>query len=294
MKKKDQAFELRNLKRKIAGGIKTYTVASGKGGVGKTSLSVNLALALGSMGIRTIVLDGDLGLANVDVMFGMYPKYHLGHVISGEKKLSEILVSVQENVYILPGGTGLQDMADLDMTKQVKLIEEFSSLEEYGNVLLIDTGAGIHRSIVVFAIASDSLILVTSPDPTAIRDCYGLLKAVSLSAAASPEVYLIINMAKSNKEALEIASRLQFTARDFLDINLNMAGYILRDPHVEEAVKIGIPFIIADPNCEASKCVIQIARKIFNLENEEGIEEVPTGRGIKAFCMRLLRQLQLR
>ena len=100
MKKKDQAFELRNLKRKIAGGIKTYTVASGKGGVGKTSLSVNLALALGSMGIRTIVLDGDLGLANVDVMFGIYPKYHLGHVISGEKSCRNTCLGTGERVHI--------------------------------------------------------------------------------------------------------------------------------------------------------------------------------------------------
>ena len=104
MERRDQASELRNLKRKIAGGIKTYTIASGKGGVGKTSLSVNLASVLGKMGVRTIVLDGDLGLANIDVMFGLYPKYHLGHVVNGEKKLSDILVLVQENVYMLPGG----------------------------------------------------------------------------------------------------------------------------------------------------------------------------------------------
>ena len=294
MKKKDQAFELRNLKRKIAGGIKTYTVASGKGGVGKTSLSVNLALALGSMGIRTIVLDGDLGLANVDVMFGMYPKYHLGHVISGEKKLSEILVSVQENVYILPVGTGLQDMADLNMAKQIKLIEELSSLEEYGNVLLIDTGAGIHRSIVVFAVASDSVLFVTSPDPTAIRDCYGLLKAISMSTPTPLEAHLIVNMVKSSKEALDIASRLQQTAKDFLNMHLDMAGYILKDSHVEEAIKIGIPFVISDPDCDATECVIKIAKKIFGLEGGEKNEEIPTGRGVKAFCMRLLRQFQLR
>lgn len=294
MKKKDQAFELRNLKKKVAGGIKTYTVASGKGGVGKTSLSVNLALVLGGMGIKTIVLDGDLGLANVDVMFGLYPKYHLGHVISGEKRLSDILVSVQENVYILPGGTGLQEMADLSMAKQVKLIEEFSSLEEYGNILLIDTGAGIHRSVVVFAVASDSVIFVTSPDPTAIRDCYGLLKAISMSTTTPLEAHLIVNMVKSDKEAFDIASRLQLTAKDFLNMHLDMAGYILKDPRVEEAIKIGIPFVIADPNCEAARCVIKIAKKIFSLEDREENEEIPAGRGIKTFCMRLLRQLQLR
>jgi len=294
MKKKDQAFELRNLKKKVAGGIKTYTVASGKGGVGKTSLSVNLALVLGGMGIKTIVLDGDLGLANVDVMFGLYPKYHLGHVISGEKRLSDILVSVQENVYILPGGTGLQEMADLSMAKQVKLIEEFSSLEEYGNILLIDTGAGIHRSVVVFAVASDSVIFVTSPDPTAIRDCYGLLKAISMSTTTPLEAHLIVNMVKSDKEAFDIASRLQLTAKDFLNMHLDMAGYILKDSRVEEAIKIGIPFVIADPNCEAARCVIKIAKKIFSLEDREENEEIPAGRGIKTFCMRLLRQLQLR
>jgi len=294
MKKKDQAFELRNLKKKVAGGIKTYTVASGKGGVGKTSLSVNLALVLGGMGIKTIVLDGDLGLANVDVMFGLYPKYHLGHVISGEKRLSDILVSVQENVYILPGGTGLQEMADLSMAKQVKLIGEFSSLEEYGNILLIDTGAGIHRSVVVFAVASDSVIFVTSPDPTAIRDCYGLLKAISMSTTTPLEAHLIVNMVKSDKEAFDIASRLQLTAKDFLNMHLDMAGYILKDSRVEEAIKIGIPFVIADPNCEAARCVIKIAKKIFSLEDREENEEIPAGRGIKTFCMRLLRQLQLR
>lgn len=294
MEKKDQAYQLRSLKKRIAGGIKTYTIASGKGGVGKTSLSVNLALTLGKMGVRTIILDGDLGLANVDVMFGLYPKYHLGYVIKGDKKLSDILVSVQENVYILPGGTGLQEMADLDAKRQLKLIEELASLEEYCDVLLIDTGAGVHRSVVVFAIASDSLLLVTSPDPTAIRDCYGLLKAVSVKSSVPSELHLVINMVKSDKEAMEVASRLQLTAKDFLGIDINMAGYILKDFHVEEAVKMGMPFVISHPDCEASKCVAWIAKNIFNPEGVDSVLNAPSGRGIKAFCMRLLKQFQLR
>jgi len=294
MERRDQASELRNLKRKIAGGIKTYTIASGKGGVGKTSLSVNLASVLGKMGVRTIVLDGDLGLANIDVMFGLYPKYHLGHVVNGEKKLSDILISVQENVYMLPGGTGLQEMADLNMARQLKLIDEFSLLEDYGDVLLIDTGAGLYRSIIVFALASDSLLLVTSPDPTAIRDCYSLLKVVSEKSATPLEVYLVINMVKSDKEALEIASRLQLTARDFLGINIDVAGYILKDSRVEEAIKVGMPFVNLDPHCEASRCVAWIAENVFKPDGGGKVKMAPSGRGIKAFCMRLLKQIQLR
>ena len=294
MERRDQASELRNLKREIAGGIKTYTIASGKGGVGKTSLSVNLASVLGKMGVLTIVLDGDLGLANIDVMFGLYPKYHLGHVVNGEKKLSDILVLVQENVYMLPGGTGLQEMADLDMARQLKLIDEFSLLEDYGDVLLIDTGAGVYRSIIVFALASDSLLLVTSPDPTAIRDCYRLLKVVSGKSATPLEVHLVNNMVKSDKEALEIASRLQLTAKDFLGMNINVAGYILKDSRVEEAIKMGMPFVNLDPNCEASRCVAWIAKKVFNPDGGGEVKMAPSGRGIKAFCMRLLKQIQLR
>jgi ATPases involved in chromosome partitioning len=158
--------------------MRSIAILSGKGGVGKTNVAVNLALALGELGLRTAVLDADLGLANVDVLLGVVPKFNLGHVLRGEKEMKEIVLAVNSKVSIIPGGSGLRELADLDDQKQSWFIEKLSALEDDLDLLILDTGAGIQRNVLAFAMAADRTILLTTPEPTAIRDSYSVLKSL--------------------------------------------------------------------------------------------------------------------
>jgi flagellar biosynthesis protein FlhG len=291
----DQADDLRRLieiQRKPSrglAGLRSIAVVSGKGGVGKSNISVNLALALGESGMRILLLDADLGMANVDLICGITPRHTLASVISGGKTVEDILVRIDRNVTVLPGGPGVQEMADLDETGQALLIEKIGSLEGMADLLVIDTGAGIHRSVLSFALAADTTLLVTTPEPTSVRDAYGVLKALALASRSRIDVSLVVNMAKTDKEALEVAERIQLAADQFLRLPVANAGYILRDDTVLDAVRFRRPFLIGSPQGDAAKCIRRIARK-FSRDGETG-ESVPTGRGMKAFFMRLVRGL---
>lgn len=294
----DQATLLRSMVSAQAGGntvvrnrgLRTITVVSGKGGVGKTNLSVNLALAMGSQGFRVAVLDADLGLANVDILFGMMPKYNLGHVIHGHRQLEEILVSVEENVLVIPGGAGVQELADLDQIQQAELIEKLAVLEGKVDVLLVDTGAGIHRNIISFALAADTTVLLTSPEPTSIRDAYGVLKSLTVGAGGDVDVRLLVNMAMSDDEAEAVAERIQMAANQFLGLSVPYIGQIPWDRKVRDAVQERRPFFTSFPGCRASQALLGVAGRLSGPDNavDDG-----WGRGLKSFLFRLTRRLGL-
>lgn len=296
----DQATELRSLVSGQSGvsrgkGMRTIAVLSGKGGVGKTNISVNLALAMNSMGIRVAILDADLGLANVDILFGMMPKYNLSHVIRGVRELEDVIVTVKDDVLIIPGGAGVQELAELDQTRQLALIDKLNSLEGRVDVLLVDTSAGIHRNILSFALASDTTILLTTPEPTAIRDAYGVLKSLALNVAGNLDVNLLVNMAMSEEEAAAVAERIQMAANQFLSIPVPYVGYIPWDKKVREAVQLRQPFFEAFPTCRASLSLAGIAGRLARVETvSRDSEEGRQGRGVKAFLFRLTRRLGLR
>ncbi|HQF91252.1 MAG TPA: MinD/ParA family protein [Synergistaceae bacterium] len=294
----DQAALLRSMVSAYAGGgnplrnrgIRTIAVVSGKGGVGKTNLSVNLALALGSQGWRVAVMDADLGLANVDILFGMMPKYNLGHVIRGQRDLEDILVTVEERVMVIPGGAGVQELADLDQGRQAELIEKLAALEGKVDILMVDTGAGIHRNIISFALASDTTVLLTSPEPTSIRDAYGVLKSLVMSSAGGLDVRLLVNMAMSDEEAEAVAERIQMAANQFLGISVPYIGQIPWDKKVRDAVQERRPFFSSFPGCRASLALLEVAGRLVGPEN---ITDDGAGRGVKSFLFRLTRRLGL-
>ena len=294
----DQAASLRTL---ISGqgaskprGMKTIAILSGKGGVGKTNLSSNLALAMGRMGVRVAVLDADLGLANVDILFGMMPKYNLGHVIHGQRELEEVMVTVEENVSVIPGGAGVQELADLDQVRQATLIEKLATLEGKLDVLIVDTGAGIHRNIISFALAADTTLLLTSPEPTSIRDAYGVLKSLVISSGGNVDVRLLVNLAMAEDEAEAVAERIQLAANQFLSLSVPYVGYVPWDRKVREAVQARRPFLSAFPTCRASQSLYGIASRLLGPDAvlQEG-EDVLAGRGLKAFLFRLTRRFGL-
>ncbi|MDI3532570.1 MAG: flagellar biosynthesis protein FlhG [Synergistaceae bacterium] len=295
----DQAYELRELVAAETGRIsaesgrlRSLAVTSGKGGVGKSSISANLALALGRLGKRVALLDADLGLANLDLLLGVTSRYNLAHVIRGERRLEEVLVEVDEGVLIVPGGVGMADIADLDPRRQLALIESLSVLDSMADVLIVDTGAGLHRTVVSFCLATDSVLLLTTPEPAAVRDCYGMLKVLAFSGGTGIDVNLVVNMASSDEEAASVASRVQMAAAQFLGISVPYAGYVLRDEAVRRAAETSRPFLIYQPGCAASQCVRWIASRLAKAgPSGELPPKAVVGRGVKGFLFRLAKRL---
>lgn len=271
-------------------GMRSIAILSGKGGVGKTNVAVNLALALGELGLRTAILDADLGLANVDVLLGVVPKFNLGHLLRGEKEMKEIVLAVNSKVSIIPGGSGLRELADLDDQKQSWFIEKLSALEEDTDILILDTGAGIHRNVLAFSMAADRTILLTTPEPTAIRDSYSVLKSLCHATKGNLEIGLVVNMAADNAEAESVAERIRVAALHFLNFSVPYLGCIWWDQAVRDAVKQRTPFLLVDGNTVASRSVRTLAYRL--LEGVPAVEPMDSwGRGIKTFLFRLARQL---
>ncbi|MDL2264573.1 MinD/ParA family protein [Synergistaceae bacterium OttesenSCG-928-I11] len=225
--------------------MRSIAVLSGKGGVGKSNVAVNAALALAEMGLRVAVLDADLGLANIDILFGVVPKFNLGHVLKGEKELADILFKVSENVFIIPGGAGLQELADLDEQRQLWIIERLGFLENDIDLLILDTSAGIHKNVLSFATSADMSVLLTTPEPTAIRDAYSVLKSLCQATEGSVNIGLVVNMAADEKEASLVADRIVSAAEQFLNYKVRYLGCILWDQMLREAVKNRKPLLLS-------------------------------------------------
>ncbi|MGI6783820.1 MAG: MinD/ParA family protein [Aminivibrio sp.] len=292
---RDQAMDLRRIvdsSRRppaVRAGLRSIAVLSGKGGVGKSNLSVNLALAMAERGRRVVLLDADMGMANVDLLCGLTPGLTLAHILRGESALEDILLPLAENVWILPGGPGVRELADLDERLLSAFIDSLSALEGTADVLFIDTGAGIHKSVISFGAAADDVLLVTTPEPTSIRDAYGALKALAFSTAGKVDVTVAVNMASSFEEGQDVAERITAAASRFLGLTPRYGGAVLRDENVSLAVKKRTPLLKAFPDSEASGQVRAMAARILGLE-EDHASPAP-GRGIKSFFLRLARSL---
>lgn len=271
---RDQAEKLRllakNLKNKVEAEItggprqtRVLAITSGKGGVGKTNFTLNLGLALMEYGQRVILLDADMGMANIDVVLGIVPKYNLFHVINGERRLSEIIVEGPKGLRIIPGGSGIKELAALQPWQFEALMADVHSLEGTADILLIDTGAGVSSNVLNFLVAADEVIIVTTSEPTALTDAYGLIKIVSRENPGAV-MKLIVNRVESEAEGALVAHKLKIVTKKFLDVELETYGHIIDDPAVSEAVKKQQPFILAFPYSPATQCVIDLAAKMCN------------------------------
>jgi flagellar biosynthesis protein FlhG len=241
--------------------IRTIAITSGKGGVGKTNVAVNLAIALQQSGERVMVFDADLGLSNVDVLLGLVTRYNIQHVLSGQKRLRDIIVEGPNGIKILPASSGVQEMTHLDEFQRLKVLEEFESIEEEIDTLIIDTGAGIASNVAFFCVAAQTIVVVLSPEPTALTDGYALIK-VLFTKYQEKEFKVLVNSASNASEALQVYKRLALAAERFLQVSLDYLGFIPRDEAVQKAVRAQKPFLDAYPESIASKNMIQIAEKI--------------------------------
>lgn len=241
---------------------RVIAVTSGKGGVGKTNTSVNLAIALAAQGQRVILMDADLGLANVEVLMGLSSLHNLEHVIEGEKTISEILVKGPGGITVVPGSSGLAKIADLTHVGRQNLLGGLRELQEQSDFIVLDTMAGIGRNAVAFSLAADEVLLITSPEHPAIVDAYAMLKTLY---ANRPEtvVRLVVNMVANPALAQAVYTKLSGVSQRYLGKNLSYLGHLARDPHVSQAVMQSKPFMIAYPHAPVSQCMNQIASRLL-------------------------------
>lgn len=284
----DQASTLRNMVSQrdlgFSKNMRVIAVSSGKGGVGKTSFVVNLAIALAELNYRVIVLDGDLGLANVDVVLGITPKYSIKHLLSGEKSIEEILCPIKKGIKVLPGASGMVDLANLDRGQLNNVLINLGRLEKMADVLLIDTGAGLGHTVLNFICASDDVILITTPEPPSMADAYGLLKSLK-AQNEKLDINVVVNRVHNESEAEVSFERLDHAAKRFLGLKLNFLGWIYEDPLMGRSIMEQKPLGFANPQSNAYKYIKWIAGNVTGIYNQP---PSPSG-GIKGFINSLLR-----
>lgn len=264
----DQATRLRNLikSQEVRKNVATViTVTSGKGGVGKSNMSVNLAIQLHNLGKRVIILDADFGLANVEVMFGVRPAYSLADLMFKNKELKEIICPGPRGIGIISGGSGIQEMANLTKYQIANLTSKLYELDELADIIIIDTGAGISEAVMEFVTHSSEVLLVATPEPTSITDAYALLKSVNKrnDFDKTKHIQMITNRVGSIKEGKELYEKLNVVVQRFLAVNLDFLGAVPQDMNVSKAVMRQVPFSIAYPNTQASLAVRDIADKLL-------------------------------
>lgn len=270
----DQATQLRSLVREttqdgtaiappptIRGGATVIAITSGKGGVGKSNVAVNLAIKLASAKKDVVLLDADLGLANADVLCNVNLPYNLSHVISRRKELHEVLVQAPGGFRLIGGASGLARMADLSDFDRQRLIDALAQLEQQTDVILIDTGAGISPNVLSFTRAADQVLVVTTPEPTAITDAYAVIKVLQRDGLPR-RLSLLVNQARTPAEGRVVHERIAKVAKQFLGVNVMDAGFILSDEQVPLAVRRRVPFITSAPRCAASQCLSQLAMRL--------------------------------
>lgn len=241
--------------------LKVVTISSGKGGVGKTNVVANLAIALAKIGRKVLILDADLGLGNLDVLLGLAPKYNFSHVLTGEKTMDEIIIKGPEGISIIPAASGLQELTALTTEQKINLFNLLEGLNEKIDIMLIDTAAGISQNVLFFNLVASEMIVLASPEPTSIVDAYALIKVLH-QKHGEKKFRLLVNQAKDNKEGLNVYRNVSMVADKFLNISIDYLGYIPYDENIRKAVRAQKPVIELFPTSKASVSFKKIAEVI--------------------------------
>lgn len=280
----DQAQKLRELMKAkpvtapVAKKTRVITVASGKGGVGKTNMSVNMAIAYARLGKRVIIMDADLGLANVNILLNIIPKYNLYHVIRKQKTMREIMVDTDYGIQMIAGASGFSKIANLNEEERQSFITELYTLSN-ADIIIIDTSAGVSSNVLSFIAAADEAIIITTPEPTAITDAYGIIKIIATEVEnLNIGLKLVVNRVKNVTEGRKIAERIINISGQFLNLKVEYLGCVYEDPIVQSSVLKQRPFMVQDPK---SKAAISVQHLVGRIEKNDFTEEPGLARMIR-------------
>jgi len=287
---KTESTKIYHMKRKDGNGPiseskrpKVITISSGKGGVGKTNVVVNLAIACQRLGQKVLILDADLGLANIDILFGLNPSHNIEEIIKEGKELSRIIIDGPEGVSIIPASSGVQELTHLTEGQKINLLNEFDNLNNRFDILLIDTAAGISSNVLYFNLAAEERIVVMTPEPTSRTDAYALIK-VMFQEHGVKHFNLLLNMVRDEKEAKSVFQNVSKVIARFMGgISIDYAGYIPRDDCLQKAVNQRKPVLLAYPETASSRCIQNLAVYLI-----EQMGKRPIDGNIKFFWKRLM------
>lgn len=269
---------------------KVISVSSGKGGVGKSNFVINLAYNFSLLGKKVVIIDADLGLANVEVLFGVIPQKNLGHILYEELSISKALTDGPNGIKFLSGGSGISELSRVTTREQKRVIDCFNYLDSIFDIILIDTGAGISDLVVNFNKAATDSIVIATPEPTSITDAYALIKILKDEYAKDErelKVNLVINKTDDDEEGDYVFKKLNAVCNKFLNIELSLLGYLPSDLSLITSVKKQSPVSVLYPDSEYSKAIKKIAYKVLEIEQrEDKIESVSVE---STFASRLLK-----
>lgn len=279
---KDQASSLRELVKQNEArekrSSKIISIASGKGGVGKSSLCVNMGIALTTLGYKVLVIDADFGLANVDVMLGVNTPYNMGHLLRREKTMDEIIQEGRGGVRFISGGSGVFELLQMDERQLDNIMKDLQRLSEPVDVILFDLGAGINDNIIRLIEASTETLVITTPEPTAILDAYALVKTI-VKESGQENIRLVMNKCESKKEAQTATDGFIQVIKRHLSADVKPLGYVLYDKNVVDSIKSQTPVMLTYPNSVTANNISDIARALMNIP----VEHKKTGRFAKLF-----------
>ena len=274
----DQAEQLRKMMQQTDTKPKArvITVTSGKGGVGKTSISINLAIQLSRLGQRVVVFDADFGLANIEVMLGVRPQYNLADMMFRGKDLTDIITQGEEGISFISGGSGIQELASMNREQVMFLTSRLMTLDKDADVIIVDTGAGISDSVLEFVLASTEVLLVATPEPTSITDAYALLKALNRKSEFVKEdtsIKMISNRVKNDAEGQNLFEKMSVVSDKFLNIPITYLGSVPMDEQISKAVMRQKPVSVISPDAPSAKAIKQIAERLLELDSEDNAEK---------------------
>ena len=264
--------------------VRTIAITSGKGGVGKTNIATNLAMIFRRYKKRVLLVDLDLGLANIDILLGLYPEYTLQDVIEGRKQVKDIIMRGPDGIMFVPASSGIAELTNLSEMQKEQLFKGFSDLDEEIDIVIVDTGAGISPNVLSFVLASNEILLVTTPDPTAITDAYAMIKVLSRKKK-DLNIKLLVNLSGSKEEAALTMKKITSVTNRFLDVNIQYLGYLLQDPNVSIATRRQKSFVKEYPNTTATSCLNKMVAAFLN--NDDGTNTL----GAEDYFRRIANQI---
>ncbi|GIX42118.1 MAG: site-determining protein [Leptospiraceae bacterium] len=264
---------------------RVIAITSGKGGVGKTTFAVNFSIVLAKFGKKVLLMDGDLGLANVNVLLGLVPEHNIYEVFKGKKSIKDVIIHTHYGMDFIAGANGIAQLANLTEEQREEFLKDLESLEGY-DYLIIDTGAGVGQNVLGFLKPADEIIIVTTPEPTAITDAYGMIKSIVVNKA-DRKIKLIVNEVETAIEAKKVADRLIEISAQFLKAEVENLGFIYKEDIVQKSIRNQRPLVVAYPNAKSASCILHIAKRILNVKGEEEI-----GSGISGFFNKFFQIFQ--